>query len=308
MKMTTIEQLQRKWEQAKASPGGYLLVAEDHPLVFHIGYSDEGNQSFVILNTKGRPILPSTKAISVKMLKLPDGKQAIEFDLNEVTLSELFIKLTWDLIESSRTATKPLTTLLKQYKRWMRLLQQEAFSPLSSVAQKGLLGELLYLEQMIDEIGQSPALTSWVGPEGADQDFIFEDGWAEVKSVAPSSEVFKVSSLQQLDRDEEGLLVLFFIDSTTAYSSYSITLPQVIARITGGLTEESRNRLFCKLAMIGYMESDEEYYSDNRFIVSNKFVYRVNQDFPCLTVENVASQITSAQYTISISGIEPYRI
>lgn len=42
---------------------------------------------------------------------------------------------------------------------------------MSANAQKGLIGELLYLEYLIDQNGVKHAFESWVGPDGSDQDF-----------------------------------------------------------------------------------------------------------------------------------------
>jgi len=224
--MILIKELYSKWNNISPLTGGFLLVSGEHPLSFHIGYMNGENKCFIVLNTGKIDKIPSSKAICAENVQMVDGEFALRFILNYPSLDELFVKLCWDLIDSSMTAEKPVEKIVSQYKSWMKLLQQASAGILSSSMQKGLIGELLYLEEKINEIGEEKAFKAWVGPEGSDQDFIFEYSWAEVKSTSISSDTVTISSVQQLECREKGHLVVYFMDKTSAKGRQTRTLPE----------------------------------------------------------------------------------
>ena len=75
------------------------------------------------------------------------------------------------MIEYSSKEENALNTLMHRYITWQKLLQYENKSVMSFQRQKGLLGELIYLSKMIDDIGTEAAVDSWAGPDGSDQDY-----------------------------------------------------------------------------------------------------------------------------------------
>lgn len=108
---------------------------------------------------------------------------------------------------------------------------------MSANAQKGLIGELLYLEYLIDQNGVKHAFESWVGPDGSDQDFLLDDSWTEVKTTTISSDSINISSLEQLDRDDFGRLVVYFMDKVDSPNKSTITLGDIFERVFAKLTD-----------------------------------------------------------------------
>ena len=116
-------------------------------------------------------------------------------------------------------------------------------------SQKGLIGELLYLADLIDKYNEDIALNSWVGPDGCDQDYNFEIGWSEIKTTIISGTSIQVSSLQQLDRTDKGQLIVYFLDRTTSCGNNTISLDEVIAQIMSKIKLYNNKNLFAiKLA------------------------------------------------------------
>ena len=65
---------------------------------------------------------------------------------------------------------------------------------------RGLVGELLYLERVaIPKYGIEAAVACWVGPKGADQDFVSQDKRIEVKTIREGADRVRISSAEQLD-------------------------------------------------------------------------------------------------------------
>lgn len=307
--MLTINELQDKWNSVSPYTGGYLLASDEHPLSFHIGYQNDQQKSFVVLNTGMLDHVVSSKAITAECIQTEDQTYALRFLLNYPSLDELFVKLCWDLMVASRYDECPVLKILDQYNKWLKLLQQAGNGILSSSLQKGLLGELLYFRDMLKTYTAENVLNAWIGPEGSDQDFAFPDHWAEVKAVSISAEEAQISSLQQLDRTDVGFLIVFFLDKTTSKGAQTLSLPEMIAFLRMGFTSARESDGFsCKLAQYGYFDKDAEKYAEIRYRFAEKRVYQVDDNFPRMTSASVPSAVISAHYGLSIAAIENNRV
>ena len=305
----TISELQEKWNSILPYTGGYLLVSGDHPLSFHIGYRSDEQKSFVVLNTGMLDHIVSSKAITAECIETAENTYALRFSLNYPSLDEIFIKLCWDLIDSSKNAEKPVQKILDQYSKWLRLLQQAGKGIMSSSLQKGLIGELLYFNDMLAVETTQQVLNAWVGPEGSDQDYIFDKYWAEVKAVSASANIVEISSLQQLDRSDLGFLEVFFLDKTTSKGAQTISLPEIIKGIREKITDAHElDEYNCKLTKYGYCDKDAEKYQESRYRYAEKRCYRVDGLFPRLTRANIPVSVVSAQYGLSLSAIEANKV
>lgn len=307
--MKTIKELFEKWESISPYSGGFLLVSDDHPLLFHIGYMSESQKCFVVLNTGKLNKVSSSTAINVENVLLDNNTYALRFLLNYPSLDELFVKLCWDLMTVSKDDSNPLGRIITQYKMWLKLLHQVGNGLLPIHVQKGLIGELLYLSELIDTTGEKTALNSWIGPEGADQDFSFIDGWAEIKTTIISGSTIHVSSLQQFDRTDDGKLIVYFLDKTTSSGASTLSLNEIVNQVSSKMSREDSVDLFkMKLARYGYQDKNSDEYSSCRFRLGEIRRYNVLPDFPRLTKDNVSPSIIEAQYQIDLPSVENYRI
>ena len=246
--MRTINDLYEKWNSISPYTGGFLLVSDEHPLSFHIGYLSDSQKCFIVLNTGKLEKISSSKAINVENILLSDNSYALRFSLNYASLDEIFVKLCWDLMSASKDDQKPIEKIVAQYKKWLRLLQQIGNGLLPPHSQKGLIGELLYLADLIERHGENKALSEWVGPEGADQDFNFEDGWAEIKTTIIAGTSVQVSSLQQFDRSDEGTLIVYFLDKTSSTGTTTMSLNEAVELVSSKVTMQS-NKDFLELKL-----------------------------------------------------------
>ena len=308
MTSMTINELQDKWNSISPYSGGFLLVSGDHPLSFHIGYFGE-QMCFMVLDTGKRDHINSSKAISADCVQTKDQKYALQFLLNYDSLKELFVKLCWDLIDCSRGSSKPVDDIIIRFNSWIRLLQKKGEGLLSSSAQKGLIGELLFLQKALKTHSASEVTNAWVGPEGSDQDYIFPDRWFEIKATTVAAASVTVSSLQQLDREDEGELVVYFMDKTTAHGVNTLSLPQVVTDIEHALNDvQLVDALSCKLAMYGYYYKDADRYRETHYRFAGQSSYKVTQDFPKMIRGNVPNAVQNAKYDLALSAIEEYKI
>ena len=77
--MRTINDLYEKWNSISPYTGGFLLVSDEHPLSFHIGYLSDSQKCFIVLNTGKLEKISSSKAINDSDSILEDNDLKIIF-------------------------------------------------------------------------------------------------------------------------------------------------------------------------------------------------------------------------------------
>lgn len=302
------DELKDKWDNMPAVGNGFLKLGLEHQLDLQIGYSQSAYKSFVVMDTGIIKNIPSSFAVKVANVQLMNMSWILEFQLVHPSFEEEFLRLCWDMIEYSSKEEDALDLLIRRYMTWQKLLQYENKSVMSFQRQKGLLGELIYLSTIIDDIGVETAVDSWTGPDGSDQDYLFPSEWAEIKSVSLASETVRISSLQQLQQEMEGELIVYILEITTAGDN-RISLVDVVNEIKSKLAENARylDRFDLKLYKYGYRINHENEYRKNQFRFIEKREYVVNDSFPKLVGDNVSPEIVLCKYELSLAAIEKYR-
>lgn len=298
MKITP-ELLEKQWKNINYADGGYLQVDIEHPLEWYVGYISISQRALLLICDVDIGVIDSSKSIKVSRSKRnTDNRWTLSLELIRNEQKEVFAILCCDIIEHSRIAKSEkdaLILVIKRYKQWSKLLETQRNYLMDENRRKGLLGELLFLEHRIC-IMQSvlEAVQGWSGPDGADQDFMYTDGWFEVKSIGVSASSIKISSLQQLDCSDEGKLVVKRIDKVAPDRDGAFSLNEVVYRISETVKDnETAQVLFqTKLTSYGYMDLQE--YSIQKYLCTGTQIYHVDETFPRLTSLSVPSQVESA--------------
>lgn len=306
------EYLHSKWKAISYYDGGYIQVEVEHALEWHVGFKEIDQKTLVIVSSKEPELLPSSKSIVVSKGRRLDGRWALSFTLMRIEQDSVFELLCADLITYSQAAeneTAALNLTVKRFKQWNILLEHQRRSLMDESNRKGLLGELTYLCEVID--GGYPvyaAVQGWVGPDGADQDFVYADGWHEVKSVGVSASSVKISSLEQLANNDPGELVVMLIDKCAPERSGAVSLGEQVDLALARVHEDTDalSLLESKLMRYGFIDLPE--YREQKYVCSGKIRFQVDADFPRLTADTVPPQIIKTEYSISLAGIEGWRM
>ena len=282
--MTTTE-ISDLWASINVSAGvttGRRIDA-NHPLDFFASY-DEENRMQLLLISDIIPALPnSSRQIVVRANTRSDGQYAICFSLTDPALKELFLSLTWDIMNCTYDISDRHAGINKavgRFKKWQEMFAASK-DKMSSTQVKGLIGELLLLRDIcIDKYGIEKAIEGWVGPLGTDQDFQFDDMWYESKAVSASKDKVSISSFEQLDIDKDGILVVNRIENTSSLEPESFTLESLIKNIYDmiGSNEYLKTLFHMRLALYGYNEADDRYEESYKSIAAEK--YSVDTEFP----------------------------
>ena len=289
-------------------PEYFSRVDNSHILDLHIGLDEKGRKS-IELRSVFRPVkVAGTSAIDVSQYTKPQYN-TIRFSLKDDDMSGLFYKFCEDIVEQTRDLKnekdgyKAITDRFFQWKK-MFVLSKNTF--LTEPEIMGLIGEILFLRgPLADEIGLSSALKSWSGQELTHKDFSCSDKWYEVKTISRGNSSVRISSLEQLDSDKDGQLIVYSLEKMSpAYNGISLNKLILETRQMFMSGDESDDFL-AKVALQGYEYNN--YYDEFVYEVSNFVRYMVGYDFPKLTHKNVPMAISKANYDISLSDIMNFR-
>lgn len=304
------QQLHNAWN-CVTYDGSTVRLAVKHSLEWYVGYYTESQKAVVLISDSPVKNIESLKSIAFNCAQRQDGKYALAFILLSKEMEEVYITMCGDIIRFSSNESSPAKALIQvigRYKQWIKLLEHQRSALMGSSAQKGLIGELYYLKYCLESgMNLEETIVGWVGPEGADQDFQFSDGWHEVKATGISSSEIGISSIEQLDNNESGELIIIRIDKCADEKKGSITLRSMVQSIIPLLNNdfsalESYNSKLSKAGYIDLPEYDQQYY-----YISKMETYMVDDAFPRLRRTCLPSEVTQCNYFLSISSIEKWK-
>lgn len=305
MKITP-ELLQRQWDSIGYKYGGFLQIDTQHPLEWHIGYQSISQPTLLLICDIEVQAIESSKSMVVsRRLRESDNRWTLTFELLRNEQQGVFTILCCDMIEHSRPVSSEhaaLELVVSRYKQWNRLLETQKSGLMDEHVRKGLLGELLFLEQRFTRSASSlSAVQGWSGADSADQDFMYPDGWFEVKTLGVSATSVTISSLEQLDCEDKGELVIMRIDKVSPERAGAFSLNDVVRRIIDNLDGDALSLFRSKLMAYGYLDLHE--YSEQKYHWSTTQQYKVDDTFPRLTAKLVPSQIVSLRYELDLPAL-----
>jgi hypothetical protein len=172
----------------------------------------------------------------------------------------------------------------------------------------GLLGELLFLEFLIHQIGAGPATAAWQGPLSGEHDFTFGSVHIEVKTTSSERRRHVIHGLDQLVPLRGVPLSLLSIQLTRTGPDGGRTLPQVVAhvrKIAGG----QQVAVDAKLASFGWQDDDADLYPSFWALRSQPRAYDVKGDFPAMTPDLVGpvvpnfALLSEVSYTVDLTNL-----
>ena len=287
----------------------FIRFGDNRHLSLYIGRDDDARYSFDFRG-KYKPVrISSSDVIAVEQYK--DGDfLTLRFSLENNELLEYFCTFCQDLLDSVKVTSDDETayhTLRSRYYSWRQLFRPDN-ARLTEAESMGLIGELLFLkEYMIPERGIDVALDSWMGPEKTHKDFSDQQDWFEVKTINFGKESVRISSIEQLDSDIDGTLVIYELEKMSP-SFEGIRLNQLVNSIIALLVNTHQRETFmAKLQLFGFDFSNE--YDNLVFALKNQYMYRVEKEnFPRLHRDLLPDAITRAQYELLLTEIEPFKL
>ncbi len=300
-----LEEIKKKIESVEQS-SQYVRVSVGHPLELYLGKNEKGyltlrfNGDFVPAKVLG------TNLIEVKQVKTSKYNSILFSYLADDNFS-LFYYFCEDMITETESyqGDEGYKEIINRYNQWKKMFAGNN-KVLTENEVLGLLGELLFLKDTaIPTYGVTDGLNSWSGPEPTHKDFSWKKDWYEIKSINTFKNSVSISSLEQLDSELEGHLVVYSFEKMSP-SFAGISLNKLVAEILKSLTFDTDKDIFlAKLKQVGY--SYNEVYDNYVFNLIKKESYLVNDEFPRIKATDLHKGIIKVQYEVLLSLIEKNR-
>lgn len=288
--------------------GFFVKTGDNRNINLYIGKDEEGKYTFEFRGKFIPMRIHGSNVISVSQTK--DGDLlTLRFALENIDLLEYFCTFCQDLLDSTRPVNDDNTAYKMLYSRFMswKKLFKPSNGNLTEYEIMGLIGELLFMKKyMLPQYGVETTLDSWMGPEKTHKDFSTDNVWYEIKTINVGKESVRISSLEQLDSDKNGYLVIHALERMSP-SFDGIKLNNLVDIILGEINHHIQRELFMsKLELYGFDFSTE--YNNYVYTLVNTSSYMVNAEFPKLMREDIPSCINKVQYEIMLPEIEKYKI
>lgn len=304
--------LNEAWNSINYYQGGSLQIGVDSILEWYVAYHSHSAKELAIVSRSPIYGIESSKSIIASCNKRNDGRFYISFQLVENAEKDVFMTMCANLIEYSADAKNEKEAIKKvasRYKQWRRLMEKRHSGILSDEKRRGLLGELFYLMKILQSgKGKKEALAGWVGPDGADQDFVYNGKWREIKSTDAASDKLTIHSLEQLGtKKDTGELIVYRIDRCAPETTGAMTLRKMVHIIGDILGDDPAlvERYYEKLSTVGYIDMD--IYEQYPYKYSRHEMYDVNETFPRITRMEIRAEVANCQYIISIPAINGWK-
>lgn len=256
------------------------------------------------------PRLPKLKNL-VAAFRPAAGGFAFVLGLKERSQAEIFETLCRDVVaagEAGVTRNDALSRALQRTRRWHHLLRGGRLGGLTVEEQRGLVGELAFLRELVSGFGPDTAIEAWAGPNGSAKDFELIGACVEVKTRRAAAKPFiAISSEDQLADVAGNRLFLRVVNVESAVLPEGLSLHDHV-RMTAELFEQDGGAFEAwedTLYSTGY--DAENSYDDRRWLLGATTIYEVVDGFPRISVPLVQG-VESVQYSVSLDACEPFKL
>ena len=300
-----------KWNGFRGQRGYLQRLDPNHPMDFFIGVSEKGYDELALITTIEPARLMSSKALEVEKGIRKDGRWATQVYSLENENQDIFARFCLDLVECSRNCKDEadgLSSVTKRYLAWQKLFARiKETLPIKTL--KGIVGELDFARILIDHaFSKDDVMAGWIGPDGADRDFVMPKAWYESKAISTGKDRINISSLNQLETDTEGYLTTILVDESASTDPHAFSVKKFVDDFRDLLSDapEAADIFEQKLVSVGYI--DKPAYENIFFTKGSRDYYKVNSTFPRLVTNNVSPEIIAATYDLSIAGIQAWKV
>jgi hypothetical protein len=244
-----------------------------------------------------------TSGVVVEPGRLPGHGDTLDLVLRAGAYTDIFTALVADLlVRLEQVTTEPGGAVVNRLGEWQRMLAGVSPDGLSREQQRGLFGELHTLSELFLPTFGPDAVYAWTGPDQQLQDFQFEQGSVEVKTVTGhDANRVRISSERQLDEVGPGALFLVTLALDARQGGRGMSLPELVRQVRNhaanlGVAGELEQRL----VRAGYLDTQSRLYGDRRYALRRRTVHRVTDGFPRITEQTRPVGVSDVMYTVDL--------
>lgn len=251
------------------------------------------------------------KGVRIEVFDFKESKELniylIDNELKDIF--SLFIENIIEEIKDATTENEAITITSNIIQKWKKLFDKINRQGLSLEQQKGLLGELLFMDELIDnKLIPDYVLSSWTGPDFEDKDFTFGSTCFEIKFTTSKLPRVKITSERQLEMSNIDNLFLINYNSENLKEN-GVSLNSVVDSIRDKISKNRASLKFFneRLEAADYFDEHRDYYNA-QYGIKSRSLFQVNESFPRLTRENLPQGVYNTSYYIENSSIEDYKV
>ena len=257
-----------------------------------------------------KPVQPLPKLRHVGVFyRVVEGRNSYCLALGERSHIDLFETLCRDVVgaaEAAEDLQSALQRAVRRTMRWHHLLRGGGRG-LSIEEQRGLVGELALLRELVAEVGPMSAAEAWRGPEESAKDFELPGLYIECKARRSAAHPkVRISSEAQLMEIPGARLFLRVQDVDTALEAEGLNLTQHVDQ-TGALFEEdfaAQDVWEQRLHGTGY--DPEEVETNRTWHLGAIRMFEVGEGFPRL-VPPLPTGVEGVEYAIRLDDCTDFR-
>jgi hypothetical protein len=319
-----IEGLWRQIEETlEESRNGIIkrLIMPERKSKFFVGVELETRKRLFILEAPYKILrnlgsLPQTNGFEASIRYLGDEEDnylSLFLIVKKTQFHDLFVSLINDILEhlDTQDTERLVDIVISRLLRWQKFLERFHFDGLGEEAQRGLFGELYFLNRLFEAgVNIHTVIRAWRGPERTNHDFIFNSCALEVKtSISKQHQKVYISSERQLDDSQSGELYLchFSLDNQ---SGLGCSLNQIIHATRENLNNSPLDKeLFeDKLFDSGYLDIHAERYNAPAYSIREYNLFKVIKGFPRIVESDLIDGVGDVKYSIMISECKHFSV
>jgi len=284
----------------------YVRVTDSHPLELYLGKNEKGNPT-LRFNGMFQPVkVVGNSLLEIKQVKTTDYYSLL-FCFNSTDNLSLFYNFCEDIISQTEnySGTNGYIEIVNRYNQWKKMFYGSS-KLLNENEIIGLIGELMFLKNYaIGKYRTTTGLNGWSGPEPTHKDFSYGDDWFEIKTINSFKNSVFISSIEQLDSENDGRLVVYRMEKMSPCFN-GISLNNLVSEIMQSLALDTDKDIFVeKLKQVGYAYN--EVYDNYIYNYISVDAYLVNSEFPRLKASRLPAGIGKVQYEVLLKMIEKFK-
>lgn len=244
-----------------------------------------------------------TSGVVVEPGSLSEHGTTLDLVLRAGAYTDIFTALVADLLMMlAKVTAEPGSVVMNRLGEWQRMLTGISPDGLSREQQRGLFGELHTLSDLFLPTFGSEAVYAWTGPDQQLQDFQFELGSVEIKTVTGHDvNRVRISSERQLDDAGPGALFLVTLALDARQGGRGVSLPELVRQVRNQVASLGvAGELEQRLVRAGYLDTQSRMYEDRRYALRGRTIHRVADGFPRITEQTRPVGVSEVAYTVDL--------
>ena len=310
--------MKNPWENLQ--PGILKAISKDilaHDFYWYLEAKNNNPCLFYKIKDNKIELPKKNKLPSISYIKFLPASQDYKYlciELQDKNYVDLFLEYCNLLIKASleiEDEEVALNVFVKKAWRWQALLSKTREKKLSQEKQKGLIGELFFLDNFLfPRFTKRISVENWFGAKGS-KDFEFSRFHIEIKTKRSGSKpAISISSEDQLKIIEgtKLFIAVFGIDKSDSKESFSVHdwCNKMTDKIFNSNDTSVLSDFIEKLNEYGY--SEEQDYTDEKWDIKEIIYYQVTDQFPKLVSGEISTAIANVNYSIDMNQLSSFEI